>query len=194
MRSGSSSLRFPPCSMWSRRSARQALMLAGALALTSCKSRGGDTSAAGSTEGQDQWRNWGMVEAEVYFSALDTLLAKRFPSETRYVADSVYWWPLAARHPNVPLEAAPPALRAVGRAGGRTISYVAFNQAVAEDGSRLVQGPVVLLGPIDMLGEDHALFRVNLYLGLNGQELNRVRARRIAGRWKVVEIAPEVAT
>lgn len=159
-----------------------------ALACSAESSRGAPASQAKS------WRNWGMVEAEIYFSAMDTLVAKQERDGKWFVADSIYWWPLAVPRPRVSLEATPVGLSAVGRENKREITLIPFQKGVATDGARLVVGPLLILGPIDMIGEDEALFRVNLYLGRNGQELNRVRSKLVNGRWTVVEISPEVMT
>jgi hypothetical protein len=140
-------------------------------------------------------RDWSMVQAEIYFAALDTLLTRRFASDTIWhVVDAIYWWPLAVRLPQVRLEDTPVGLPVVGRENGRTIDLVSFQDGVAPDGRPRFAGPIMVLGPIDMLGENDALFRVNLYLGPNGQELRRMRCRLVDGKWRVVEAAPEVST
>jgi hypothetical protein len=135
------------------------------------------------------------VQAEIYFSAMDTMLSQRFPSDSAwYVADTIYWQPLLFTAPHVSLEDAPAALEQIGRERHRNITLVELQKAIARNGVRVVHGPLVIFGPIDMLGEDDALFRVNLYLGLNGQELTRVRSRLVDGRWRVVEISLESST
>lgn len=181
--------------LWSRRLA-VALAPAILVAIAGCRSQ--ERQDAASTENAREnipWRNWATVEAEIYYSGLDTLLARRFADDTVwYVVDTLYWWPFAARRPSVALEATSINLIAIGRERGRRIRLVTFQEAIARNGTRRLAGPVVILGPIDMLGEDHALFRLNIYLGLNAQELRRLRCRRLGGRWTVVEESPEVAS
>jgi hypothetical protein len=181
--------------LWSRRFA-VTLATAILVVIAACTSQERqDAASAENSRENTSWRNWGTVEAEIYFSGLDTLLAQRFADDTVwYVVDTLYWWPFVARRPRVGLEATSINLTAIGRERGRRIRLVTFDEAIAQNGTRRLAGPVVILGPIDMLGEDHALFRLNLYLGLNGQELRRLRCRRVGDRWTVVEDAPEVAS
>jgi hypothetical protein len=154
----------------------------------------GSCSSASQANG-DASGNWAVTEAEIYLSAMDSLLAGRFPKDSVwFVADTIYWWPMSGPRPHLALEETSAALRIIGREQGRSIVIVPLDEAIAHDGSRRVPGPLVILGPIDMLNQDGAQFRVNLYLGLHGQELNRFRCRRLGGKWRVVEVSHERAT
>ena len=177
-------------------SARQVAVLITLALVAACSSPVNDGRANTSKSGTSpRWRNWSMVEAEIYFAALDSLLTQRFAPDSAWeVIDTVYWWPLANPRPRVPLEETPVALRQVGRESRRVVTLTAFEDAVSRDGAPRSSGPVVIFGPIDMVGENQALFRVNVYLGVHGQELSRVRCQRINGAWKVIEVAPEVST
>ena len=141
-----------------------------------------------------RWRNWGTIEAEIYFAVLDSLLSRRYGGDSVwYVVDSIYWWPLGTPRPRLGLEGTPAALLVVARERERAVDLVSYDQAIDSDGARRVPGPVVIFGPIDMYGSNEALLRFNLYLGLNGQEMSRIRTTLSPDGWEIVEIAPEVS-
>jgi len=166
---------------------RSALALACLVGVASCSSKApsnGDSSG-----------DWGAAPAEIYLSALDTVLAGRFSSDSAwYVADTIYWWPLSGPRPHLALEGTSHLLGVIGREQGRRIVIVPLRDAIGEDGTRRVPGPLVILGPIDMLSWDGAEFRVNLYLGVHGQELYRLRCQRVGTNWRVVNMLTELST
>lgn len=148
-----------------------------------------------------QWRNWRVVEAEVYYSAIDSVIGGPtfrlggFQTDTVHVLDTVIWYPLQVdQRFEAALEPVTPALPLIAGRAGRFIRFVSRDQAFSANGGIRTSSPVLIYGPIDMAGDDVAIFRLNVYGGLNAQEMARYRVRLAEGEWSVVEVMPEAAS
>jgi hypothetical protein len=138
------------------------------------------------------WTSWPRTEAAIYWAGITDV--RRDPSAVA-VVDSMFWWPMVdLPRPSSPI--GPVAKGSLTRTApdGYRISFHSWNDVFADDGSLRLSGSVFVLGPIDFLGEDTAMFRMTVSGHIRDQILYRVLCRLIDGAWVVVDRGVERLT
>jgi hypothetical protein len=79
-------------------------------------------------------------------------------------------------------------------AEGYQISFYAWEDAFTHEGVSRLNQPILVLGPIDFLDQDRALFRMTVTEGVQTQTQYRVLCELVDGKWVVVERGVEELT
>jgi len=124
------------------------------------------------------------LDASVYLAAIDTVLRERealfraSEPNTVTVLGGTYAWPMLATDDTLPpdLGPLPIVMPSLGSRRGLTIRLA--------DTPSTATRPFFILGPLDYMGADRAMLRVNLVHTETGQVLYRLIVRRTGGAWR----------